>query len=113
MALLKDTIKNNIISNQNKYMNDDERVGHVIEANEAENRCTVYLITRDGITSVEYNVTVKCDKFPKPGDMVEVKEQFKKFTVVGIYNQIDFNDTNLEGDIYCMYGGAVNGYVGI
>jgi hypothetical protein len=111
MSILRKAIQNNIMTNQNKYMNDDERVGQVIETNEAENRCTVYLMTRDGITSVEYNVLVKCDKFPKPGDMVEVKEKFKKFTVVGIYNNLEFN-TELEGDIYCMYGGSVNGYVG-
>ena len=115
MALLKDTIKNNIISNQNKYMNDDERVGHVIEANEAENRCTIYLVTRDGVTSVEYNVIVdkSIKKFPKVGDFVKVKEQFKKFTIVEIYKKSDFN-TNLNGDIYpSAYGSSINGFVGI
>lgn len=110
MAILKNTIKNNVMSGQNKYKNDDEKIGHVIEVNEPENRCTIFLINREGVQTVEYNVLVKCDKFPKPGDLVEVREQFKKFTVVGIY---DSNlNTNLSGDIYCMYGGAVNGYVG-
>ncbi len=111
MAILKNAIKNNVMSGQNKYKNDDEKVGQVIEVNEPENRCTVFLINREGVQTVEYNVLVKCDKFPNPGDFVEVKEQFKKFTVVGIYNELDLN-TNLSGDIYCMYGGAVNGYVG-
>ena len=110
MAILKKAIKNNVMSGQNKYKNDDEKIGHVIEVNEPENRCTIYLINREGVQTVEYNVLVKCDKFPKPGDLVEVREQFKKFTVVGIY---DSNlSTNLSGDIYCMSGGAVNGYVG-
>lgn len=112
MAILKNTIKNNVMSAQNKYMNDGEKVGQVIETNEPENRCTIFLVNREGVTTVEYNVIVKCDKFPKPGDFVEVIEQFKKFTVVGIYNELDLN-TDLSGDIYCMYGGAINGYVGI
>ena len=29
------------------------------------------------------------------------------------YGKYNFMEQNLEGDIYCMYGGAVNGYVGI
>lgn len=110
MAILKNTIKNNVMSGQNKYKNDDEKIGHVIEVNEPENRCTIFLVNREGVQTVEYNVLVKCDKFPKPGDLVEVREQFKKFTVVGIYDSS--LNTNLSGDIYCMYGGAVNGYVG-
>lgn len=110
MAILKNTIKNNVMSGQNKYKNDDEKIGHVIEVNKSEKRCTVFLINREGIQTIEYNVLVKCDKLPKPGDLVEVREQFKKFTIVGIYDS-DLN-TNLSGDIYCMYGGAVNGYVG-
>lgn len=113
MGLLKKTIKDNIMGTENKYKYDDEKIGQVIEASETENRCTIYVITRDGISSVEYNVFVKCDKFPNVGDYVELREQLKKFTIVGIYNPDEFN-TVLEGDIYSgIYGGAINGYVGI
>lgn len=111
MAFLKKAIKDNVMTGQNKYMNDDEKIGLVIETNEPENRCTIFIITREGVSSAEYNVPVKCDKFPDIGDYVEVTEQFKKFTIVGIYDTTDLN-TNLDGDIYCMYGGAINGYVG-
>ena len=112
MSILKQTIKDNLLATEKKYNNDGEKVGQVIETNEPENRCTIFLITRDGVSSIEYNVLVKCDKFPKMGDLVEVREQFKKFTIVGIYDKNDLN-TNLDGDIYsAIYGGAINGYVG-
>lgn len=111
MSLLKKAIQNNVITGENKYKYDEEKRGQVIETNEPENRCTVSVITRDGISSVEYNVYVKCKDFPNVGDYVELKEQFKKFTIVGIVNDADFN-TELEGDIYSSYGGSTNGYVG-
>ena len=112
MSMLKKAIQNNVITGENKYKYDEEKRGQVIETNEPENRCTVSVITRDGISSIEYNVYVKCEKFPEVGDIVELKEQFKKFTIVGIINEADFN-TELEGDIYsCIYGGATNGFVG-
>lgn len=112
MGLLKETIKNNMITGENKYKYDEDKRGQVIETNEAENRCTVSVITRDGIASIEHNVYVKCDKFPDVGDYVELKEQFKKFTIVGIVNDTDLN-TELDGDIYSgIYGGSTNGFVG-
>ena len=115
MAILKKAIKDNVMSTESKYKYDGEKVGEVIEANEAENRCTVHLVTRDGITSTEYNVVVDkhIKKFPKTGDFVKVKEQMKKFTIVEIYSKTDFN-TNLNGDIYpTAYGSSINGFVGI
>lgn len=112
MALLKNTIKNNIMSTESKYKYDGEKIGRVIEVNEPEKRCTIFIITRDGVSSIEYNVLVTEGKVPKMGDLVKVKEQFKKFTIVGIYEEMDL-DTTLQGDIYsCIYGGAINGYVG-
>ena len=112
MSMLKKAIRDNVIGGENKYKYDEDKKGQVLDANEPENRCTVSVITRDGISSIEYNVYVKCDKFPKVGDFVELKEQFKKFTIVGIINDADYN-TELEGDVYsCIYGGATNGFVG-
>lgn len=113
MAVLKTAIKDNIMGTESKYKYDGEKVGQVIEANKGENTCTIYVITRDGISSVEYNVLVKSKKFPKVGDLVEIKEQFKKFTIVDIFNKEEYN-TYLESDIYSnQYSGAINGYVGI
>lgn len=112
MALLKNTIKNNIMTTESKYKYDGEKVGRVIEVNEPEKRCTIFVITRDGVSSIEYNVPVTEGKVPEMGDLVRVKEQFKKFSIIGIYDKTDY-DTTLEGDIYsCIYGGAINGYVG-
>lgn len=112
MALLKNTIKNSIMSTESKYKYDGEKIGRVIEVNEPEKRCTIYLITRDGVGSIEYNVPVTEGKVPKMGELVKVKEQFKKFSIIGIYEEMDL-DTSLEGDIYsCIYSGAINGYVG-
>lgn len=113
MAVLKTAIKDNIMSVESKYKYDGEKIGQIIEVNKAEKTCTMYVVTRDGISSVEYNVMIKCEKLPKVGDLVEVSEQFKKFTVIGIFNQEEYN-TILEGDIYTnQYSGAINGYVGI
>lgn len=113
MAKLKTAIKDNVMSVESKYKYDGEKLGQVIEVNKAENTCTIYLITRDGINSVEYNVIVRSKKFPKVGDFVEVKEQFRKFTITNIFNEEEYN-TYLENDIYSnQYSGAINGYVGI
>ena len=112
MAILKKTIKDNLMTGENKYKYDEEKIGQVIDCNEKENRCTISVITRDGISAIEYNVYVKCKDFPDIGDFVELKEQFRKFTVVGILDNNDLN-TAIDSDIYSsLYGGAVNGYVG-
>lgn len=112
MALLKKAIKENIVAGENKYKYDEEKIGQVLEANETENYCMISVITRDGITTIEHNVPVKCKEFPEIGDYVELKEQFRKFTIVGIYDPTNLN-TNLDGDIYSdIYGGGTNGYVG-
>ena len=112
MAMLKKAIKDNVMTGENKYKYDEEKIGQVIDCNEPENRCTVSVITRDGISAIEYNVYVKTKEFPQIGDYVELKEQFRKFTVVGILAD-DMFETNLDGDIYTsIYSGATNGYVG-
>jgi hypothetical protein len=112
MAMLKKAIKDNVMAGENKYKYDEDKIGQVLECNEPENRCTVSVITRDGISAIEYNVYVRSKKFPKVGDYVELKEQFRKFSVVGILNDDDL-ETSLNGDIYTnIYGGATNGYVG-
>ncbi len=112
MASLKKTIKDNLMTGDNKYKNDGEKVGQVIDVNECEKYCTIFIVTRDGISSVEYNVPVIEGKVPKIGDLVKVNEQYKKFSIVGIYNKADY-DTVLQNDIYsAVYGGAVNGFVG-
>lgn len=112
MAILKKAIRDNIITGENKYKNDGEKIGQVIATNEAENCCMVSVITREGIGSIEHNVKVKCDEFPEVGDYVEMKEQFKRYTIVGIHKPTDLN-TNLDGDIYSdIYSGSTNGYVG-
>ena len=112
MAILKKAIKDNVIAGENKYKYDEEKKGIVIDTNETENYCMISVVTRDGVTSIEHNVPVKCKEFPKIGDIVEIKEQFKKFTITGIYDETNFN-TNLEGDIFSdIYGGGTNGYVG-
>ncbi len=112
MAMLKKAIKDNVMTGENKYKYDEEKIGQVIDCNEPENRCTVSVITRDGISAIEYNVYVKTKEFPQIGDYVELKEQFRKFTVVGILAD-DMFETSLDGDIYTsIYSGATNGYVG-
>lgn len=112
MGMLKKAIKDNVMSGNTKYKGINEKIGQVLDSNENEKTCTISVITRDGISSIEYNVIVKCEEFPSVGDYVALKEQYKKFTIEGIIDVKDLN-TALNGDIYSdIYGGGVNGYVG-
>lgn len=111
MSILGKSIKNNIMTGENKYKNDLQKIGQVININD-NNTYTVSVITRDGISSIEYNVTSKLkDDAPKKGDFVELSENFKRFTITGLLNNEDM--TMLNGDVYSnVYGGATNGFVG-
>lgn len=102
-GLLKQTIKNNIITNSTKYKNGQEKIGEIINVNSEVGTCTVNLISRDGLNEVAYDVKIAYDSNgeipwePKVGDHVRIQEQFKRLTVIG---KIDLNLLNTTAISY-------------
>ena len=60
-GFLKKAIKSDILTGNTKYRNNQEKIGEVISVNEDAATCTIDLITRDGITSVVYDVAIISD----------------------------------------------------
>lgn len=91
MSNIRDAIKGRITSTNNKYNLQQQKSATVIQANQSENYCTIYLITRDGIPQVLYKVPVLYTKddggsvswFPEEGDQVQVLENNKNYTITG------------------------------
>ena len=105
MNNLSSAFKNKLISGNNKYVNKHEKKATVIEANEAENRCVISTISRDGIPQVYYNVPVvygttdtsSVSWFPKNGEEVMVTEKNKMYIITGplvqapnLYKEYDY-----------------------
>lgn len=91
MSNIKDVIKARITASNNKYNGQQQKSATVIKANQSENYCTIYLITRDGIPQVLYKVPVLYTQdsegsvswFPEDGDEVRVLENNKNYTITG------------------------------
>lgn len=116
---LKKVIKSNIINQSTKYKNEQEKVGEVIEINEDTGTCTVSLITRDGIRNVIYNVNIQYNEegvipwSPEPGDIVKLKEQYKRFVITGKFdlNTLNQSALSLYDDVYADVTGGGCGYI--
>lgn len=93
MSSFTDAIRGKVVSGNNKYINPQEKVATVIEANKDDNRCIISTINRDGIVQVYYNIPVlytTSDKtsvswYPVPGEQVFVTEKNKGYTITGPY----------------------------
>ena len=117
---MKKGIKSNLINPSIKYKNEQEKVGEVLEINEDAGTCTVSLVTRDGIKNVIYNVAVLCNEEgiipwqPEAGDLVRLKEQYKRFVITGKFdlNTLDQSVLSLYDDIYADITGGGCGYSG-
>ena len=117
---IKKSIRSNIINTSVKYKNEQEKVGEVLEVNEDAGTCTVSLVTRDGIKNVIYNVTVLHNEEgiipwqPEAGDLVRLKEQYKRFVISGKFdlNTLDQSALSLYDDIYADITGGGCGYSG-
>jgi hypothetical protein len=117
---LKKSIKSNIVNQSIKYKNEQEKVGEVLEINEDAGTCTVSLITRDGVKNVIYNVSVAHNAEgvipwqPEAGDLVCLKEQYKRFIITGKFDMDNLNQTSLSlySDIYADVTGGGCGYSG-
>lgn len=85
--------KGKLIAGNNKYVNQQEKVATVIEANQADNRCVISAVNRDGISQVYYNVPVVFSTaddtliswFPQNGEEVLVTEKNKTYVINGPY----------------------------
>ena len=88
---LSSAFKNKLIAGNNKYVNQQEKKATIIEANEAENKCVISTISRDGIPQVYYNTpvvygtsdTTSVSWFPTPGEEVLVTEKNKSYVISG------------------------------
>lgn len=117
---MKKSIKSNIINPSIKYKNEQEKVGEVLEINEDAGTCTVSLVTRDGIKNVIYNVAVLHNEEgiipwqPEAGDLVRLKEQYKRFVITGKFDMNTLNQSalSLYDDIYADITGGGCGYSG-
>ena len=117
---MKKSIKSNIINPSIKYKNEQEKVGEVLEINEDAGTCTVSLVTRDGIKNVIYNVAVLHNEEgiipwqPEAGDLVRLKEQYKRFVITG---KVDLSDileahTTLYDDVFPDNTSGGCGFIG-
>ena len=117
---IKKSIRSNIVNTSVKYKNEQEKVGEVLEVNEDTGTCTVSLVTRDGIKNVIYNVAVLHNEEgiipwqPEAGDLVRLKEQYKRFVITGKFdlNTLDQSALSLYDDIYADITGGGCGYSG-
>ena len=120
-GFLKKAIKSDILTGNTKYRNNQEKIGEVISVNEDAATCTVDLITRDGITSIVYDVAIISDfrgevpTLPEKGDFVRLIEQNKRFMITG---KIDINSLNTSSisnysDMFADNTGGGGGNAGI
>ena len=117
---IKKSIRSNIVNTSVKYKNEQEKIGEVLEVNEDAGTCTVSLVTRDGIKNVIYNVAVLHNEEgiipwqPEAGDLVRLKEQYKRFVITGKFdlNTLDQSALSLYDDIYADITGGGCGYSG-
>lgn len=93
MGQIGSSIKNNIISKNNKYKLDQEKIGKVLEVSN-NNIYTISVINRDGINAVEHNVPIRRNNIetgaaawePRVGDLVTIQESDKRFVITGAYD---------------------------
>lgn len=115
MSNLSSAIKSKVTATNNKYVNEQEKYGRVLKADEADNKCQISVISRDGISQVFYNVPVmynqsddsKISWFPKVGEQVFIRERNKNYVIVGPV--IMRPNTNLTYDIYSYGTEDING----
>jgi len=120
-GMLSKAIRANLLNQNTKYKNDQEKVGEVISTDKATNSCTVSLISRDGIGQTVYNVKVQVtdaalgDKwFPEKGDYVKVTEKFKRYVIIGSFDFAEAAaiEEMTYDDIYADITGSGGGYIG-
>ena len=95
MSNLSTAFKSKLIAGNNKYTNQHEKKAIVIEANEADNRCVISTVNRDGIPQVYYNAPVvygiadstSVSWFPQIGEEVIVTEKNRTYVITGPFIQ--------------------------
>lgn len=114
---LKQTIKSNIVSTNNKYNLPLEKVAKIISKGDSANKYSISIIGSDGINSMYEDVIVRFDGGnpftkldPEVGDYVYVKEDNGRFTITGIVT--DYQNTATVSDVYNnTFNGAFGGLI--
>jgi hypothetical protein len=114
---LKQTIKSNIVSTNNKYNLPLEKTARLISKGNKDNSYRISVVGSDGLTSVYEDVCIRKDgsdnawkRDPKVGDYVYVKEDNGRFIITGIVEEVQ--NKTLESNIYTnVYNGASGGFM--
>lgn len=109
---IKQSIKNNIVSANNKYNLSFEKVARILSKNEEDNSYDISIVGSDGIGSLYENISIRYDGSdavskidPKVGEYVYTKEDNGRFVITGIVSEHQNNTT--ESDIFSnTYNGA-------
>lgn len=120
MGIIGEAIKNRV-NHYDKYGQNQEKVGQVLDIDKANNLCTVSIINRDGVLETVYDVPVKKNHpsltqwRPYIGELVEIAEVNKRLMIVDRFNEnITSDNRKIEDD---NYSSAINcsagGYAGM
>lgn len=116
MSDFKNTIKGRMFSTNTKNYSSLEKIAQVIDKSpDQDNSYTISVVGSDGVKSIYEDVCVRFDasittlkKEPQIGDYVYVKEDFRRFVIVGIYEE--YQEKSLYDDIYTnLFNGAGGG----
>ena len=114
---LKQTLKSNIVSTNNKYNLPLEKVAKIIEQNNTDNSYKISVVGSDGLNSIYEDVCIMKDgsdnawkRDPSIGEYVYVKENNGRFVITGIYEEHQVKTT--DSHIYTnTYNGAAGSYI--
>lgn len=114
---LKQNLKSNIISTNNKYNTSTEKVALIIGENEKSNSYSISIVTNDGINTIYEDVCVRLDgsnntiqKDPEIGEYVYVKEDNSRYVITGIYKE--YQTTSISDDFFTnLYNATIGGFI--
>lgn len=116
MSGLKGILKNNVITNQDRYYDIHEKVGKVISINEDKETCNIIYINRDHINTILKDVPVKVNEslknwFPKVDEYVGLKEYDQKIYVEKSISKSALEDSSTPSDKYSFSYDNDGGFV--
>lgn len=114
---IKQSIKSNIVSTNNKYNLPLEKTARIVSKGSSANSYSISVIGSDGINSLYENVSIRYDgsditskNEPQIGEYVYVKEDNGRFIITGIVS--DYQNTSTESDVYTnTTNGATGGLI--
>lgn len=118
MSNFKQAIKNNVLSQNNKYSLDQEKIAEVLQSDSRSNTCTLFYKNSDGTGVTRDNVLLNTNQFninvgfPKKGDYLEIREVGKSIRIVGRLDSKHATSIQDTTDSYSK-GTDISGYLGI